>query len=130
MLDGGSGDDTFYVSPRRGTRVITGEGADLVVIDEEIFNPDDLVTISDLEDEDTIRFYNPDTLLFLDMPFRIAKEQILSIKMRTELRTPEVLVGIINLGELSAIMCDEQSDLVSRCFSVSITDNNNNVYVP
>ena len=58
--------------------MITGEGADLVVIDEEISNPAQLITIDDPEDKDTIRFYNPDTNLFLDVPLQLAKEQILT----------------------------------------------------
>ena len=131
LLDGGAGDDIFYVLPFSGTRVITGEGSDLVVIDEEISNPANLITVSDPSDEDTIRFYNPDTLLFVDVPFQLAREQILAKKpMLTELRTPEVLVGLVNIGELSGLICDEQADLVDRCFSVAVAGNNNNVYVP
>ena len=131
LLDGGAGDDIFYVSPRNGVRVITGEGADLVVIDEEISNPAQLITVDDPEDEDTIRFYNPDTNLFLDVPFQLAKEQILSLKGLTELRSPEVLVGLVNLGGgVSALICDEQADIPARCFSETMAGNNNNVYVP
>ena len=111
--------------------MITGEGADLVVIDEEISNPAQLITVDDPEDEDTIRFYNPDTNLFLDVPFQLAKEQILSLKGLTELRSPEVLVGLVNLGGgVSALICDEQADIPARCFSETMAGNNNNVYVP
>ena len=54
------------------------EGFEVIVIDEEISNPAQLITIDDPEDGDTIRLYNPDTNLFLDVPFQLAKEQILT----------------------------------------------------
>ena len=89
-----------------------------------------MITIDDPEDGDTIRFYNPDTNLFLDVPFQLAKEQILTFKGLTELTTPEVLVGIVDPGSgLSGIICDEQADIPHNCFSAFMAGNNNNVYV-
>ena len=34
VIDGGEGDDTFYVSPRNAISVTTGPGSDVIVIDE------------------------------------------------------------------------------------------------
>ena len=117
--------------------MITGEGNDLVVLDEQITNPNNLITVSDLKDVDKIRFYNPETNLFVDVPFQIAREQILAIKSEalgielTELITPEVLVGIVDLGSgVSGLICDQQSDLPARCLSIELADNNNNEYAP
>ena len=46
------------------------------------------------------------------------------------MRTPEVLVGIVDLGSgISGIICDEQADIPDRCFSATMAGNNNNVYV-
>ena len=50
LLDGGAGDDTFYVTPRNSIRVITGEGNDIVVISEESSNFNEFVEIDDLSD--------------------------------------------------------------------------------
>ena len=88
LLDGGGGDDIFYVTPRNSIRVITGEGSDIVVISEASTNVNELITIDDLSDEDTIRFYNPDTYMFLDVPFDVAKNQIIDIKENPGLESP------------------------------------------
>ena len=136
LLDGGEGDDIFYVPARNGIRVITGSGSDLVVIDEQIFHVDQMTTVSDPDDGDTIRFYNPETFKFLDVPFQLAKEEILSMKGLTELITPEVVAGILvraklnGTVELVGLICDEQEDINSTCFVVSLVDNNNNAYLP
>ena len=73
LLDGGLGDDIFYVTPRNSIKVITGGGSDMVVISEASANVNELITIDDLSDEDTLRFYNPDTFMFLDVPFNLAR---------------------------------------------------------
>ena len=45
MIDGGSGDDTFYITPRNAMSVITGPGSDLIVVDEASANFNSLITI-------------------------------------------------------------------------------------
>ena len=135
LLDGGAGDDIFYVTPRNSIRVITGEGNDIVVISEDSSNVNELIEIDDLSDQDTIRFYNPDTYMFLDVPFNLARIEVLAKKMITSpmitsLQSPEMYVGIINFGEYLGVICDPLSDFFDDCLVVSLADNNNSVYSP
>jgi hypothetical protein len=46
----------------------------------------DFILVSDLTDEDTIRFYNPDTKLYLDVPFSIARQHLLTIQEQKDMR--------------------------------------------
>ena len=38
VIDGGAGDDTFYIKPRNAMSITTGPGRDLIVVDEASSN--------------------------------------------------------------------------------------------
>ena len=80
FLFGGEGDDRFYIDPRTGINVETGPGADTIVIDQYSETTNNAVTITDAEDEDVIRFYNPATNFYLDVPYGDAKAVIIAKK--------------------------------------------------
>lgn len=45
VIDGGEGDDTFYISPRNAMSVTTGPGSDVIVIAEAASNANSLITV-------------------------------------------------------------------------------------
>ena len=45
MIDGGAGDDTFFITPRNAMSVTTGPGLDLIVVDEASENINSLITV-------------------------------------------------------------------------------------
>ena len=105
--------------------VTTGPGSDVIVIDESSSSTNSLITVQDLEDEDTIRFYNPDTLKQVDVPFSVARDTIKGLKSVPDLVTPEVQIGILELGAFFALICDETSDLGTTCWQMDLADADN-----
>ena len=105
--------------------VTTGPGSDYIVVDEASSNFNSLITVQDLEDEDTIRFYNPDTLKYVDVPFSVARDDILGKKSISELVTPEVQIAIFNFADIEAFICDESSDLPAQCWKIDLAGADN-----
>ena len=126
FIDGGEGDDIFYLTPRKTMSVTTGPGNDLVVLDEEAPNFNSFITITDLDENDKMRFYNPETHKYLDVPFNAARDGILNIKNTKDLITPELQVAIFKFATFVAMICDETSDVPTLCSMVDLTDANNN----
>ena len=126
FLDGGDGDDIFYMTPRNTVSVTTGGGKDIVVIDELAPTPTSFIKITDLDENDTIRFYNPTTRKYVDVPYNNAKDGILNVKSGKDLVSPELQVGIFEFATVTAFICDETSDIVSLCYAIDLTDANNN----
>ena len=106
FLDGGDGDDIFYMTPRNTVSVTTGAGSDIVVIDELAPTPNSFIKITDLDENDKIRFFNPTTRKYLDVPFNNARDGILNVTNRKDLVSPEVQVGIFEFATVTAFICD------------------------
>ena len=90
-----------------------------------------MIAITDAEDTDAIRLYNPVTLLYKDVLFGDVKAEINALK--GALTSSELLAGIFDFGEPRAFICDVLSDFNpanTKCFNISLTDNNNDMNVP
>ena len=70
--------------------------------------------------------------MFVDVPFVLARNEVIDIKGITSLETPQMYVGIIDFGfeNFLGIICDKPEDFFARCLQVSLADNNNSVYSP
>ena len=131
LLQGGLGDDKFYTDPRVGLRVETGPGFDIVVVDQYSETTNNMVAITDANGADIIRLYNPETQLYKDVLFGDVTAVIMDLK--GALTSSELLAGIFDFGEPRAFICDVLSDFNpanTKCFNISLTDNNNDMYAP